>query len=101
MFSPQQKSKWISVKDRLPSVGEQVISYGQNFHDDVPMIRSTTFVTYSEGSVGHNRGWNNGMFKYIEGEEYFIHSATHWLPISFLPPLPQSDIHSSVDRHEI
>lgn len=73
--------EWISVKDRLPEIGEKVLSYSVS-----EGIKETKYTTYSKGSVGYEKGKKDCWFEWITHNNFcWHHEATHWIPLPKLP----------------
>lgn len=74
--------KWISVKDKLPELGEKVLVY----------------------TTGNNMytGWINSenTFTVVSGSHGFVDSytVTHWMP---LPEPPQEKTKPEFDKYEV
>lgn len=67
-------TKWISVKDRLPDEGIEVLIYtGMIDLDNIPKYEIATYRIFSNASI------------FVSGP-YNIHGVTHWMP---LPPTPE------------
>jgi hypothetical protein len=64
-------SNWISVEDRLPEVGVDVLVFPIKMHlDDDPVY------------TGHRVKNHAGYFNYIwAGSIYLIRGVTHWMPL--------------------
>lgn len=74
----EKKSPWISVKERLPEVGQEVILYDKN------SIRH-----YVIGWLRRHKGYNKGMWAVTNG---FVEDkdVTHWMSIN-KPNAPSFD----------
>ncbi len=68
-------SEWISVKDRLPEIGKQVLAYGlepTNLHDEGLSFKTAIYDKYGQ--------WTSDHFcesSYVE--------VTHWMPLPERP----------------
>lgn len=75
--------KWIKCSDRLPEVGQIVLSYSLN-----EGIRQTKYTTYQKGSIGFNEGIKDFWFEWITHNGYaWKHNATHWMDLPQMPEL--------------
>ena len=76
-------SNWISVRDRLPEIGEDVLSYSED-----EGIIQTKLARYKLGSLGYSLGHTDKTwFEYVHGNAFYHHSrVTHWMQ---LPEPPQ------------
>lgn len=71
-------SEWISVKDRLPKIGVEVLIFdadsSNDFHDVWSLARDEEY---------DDIGWNDK-----NGDWYYLDDVTHWMP---LPEPPQKE----------
>ena len=67
-------SDWISVKDRLPQIGERVMVY-QSFNDGSTFTRMATQVKINSGSTGVACLNTNRDFIGIEKDEKYFNIA--------------------------
>ena len=66
---------WISVKDRLPAIGQNVLVWDGNTNlDNIPTYELAKYLSF-----------NNGNF-FISGP-YSLQAITHWMPL----PEPPKD----------
>ena len=84
--------KWISVKERLPEAGDNILFYGQT---KFGIINNDLGV--HQGYYGGNGHWDKEVIfrldaeSYVSGHEYDVsdvaqETVTHWMP---LPDKPQ------------
>ena len=71
------QSRWISVKDRLPEVGEEVLVFGPSGIEGHKPIRCVCFYDPKEGRTD---------FVESDGEGFYRYHATHWMPLPADPP---------------
>ena len=65
---------WISVKDKLPEIGQRVLSYSED-----EGIKETKYTTFQPGSFGHQKGCTNCWFQWVTHNNIcWKHTATHW-----------------------
>jgi hypothetical protein len=71
---------WISVKDRLPELGERVLvidKYGEIEIGNYSSFRNEQYYTYNPTeSKEENRGWENDWCCSQD-----IEDVTHWMPL--------------------
>lgn len=74
-------NEWISIEDRLPELGETVLSFGND-----KTARQTKYTSYREGSIGHYEGRKERWFEYVDNDYCMRHSGvTHWMHLSNPP----------------
>lgn len=69
-------NEWISVEDRLPEAGQEILGYFARFE----YVKTTSIVASTDGTIMFE--WWNGKYK-LEGSE-----LTHWMP---LPEPPKGE----------
>lgn len=69
--------KWISVKDQLPGIGEEVIVYCQPNNDGMGKVTALCRYIRYEGAT--NFYWDNDYPG--SGNLYIQEAITHWMPL--------------------
>ena len=65
---------WINVKDKLPEIGQRVLSYNED-----EGMKETKYTTFQPGSFGHKQGYTNCWFEWVAHNNIcWKHNATHW-----------------------
>ena len=73
-------SGWISVDDRLPETGCEVLAYIKHLN---PRFGPHTVVLYASASPDH-------FWEYDEGELSYNWNVTHWMPLPEPPSITES-----------
>ena len=73
-------SEWISVKDRLPPLGERLDAPCEVSGRTIPPLnRSVEVIVYSNGGVF------SAAVEWFDGEERPTSDITHWMPLPSPP----------------
>ena len=78
---------WISVKDRLPELDQDVLVYAVGKEDG---FLDTTHIVISQRCISHIFPWDQGVEEWLAPWPYFNrnYEITHWMP---LPSPPEED----------
>jgi len=76
--------QWISVKDRLPKVEEQVLVYGRASLQSARFVQPAMLkkrLTYGEKLITDELWWDGYDIIGYDGETDEIVEVTHWMPL--------------------
>lgn len=84
-------SEWISVKDRLPELKEQVLVYGRATMQSIRLVQPAVLkknYSYAHNPFASEFEWEGFDIIGHDGEVDDVVEVTHWMP---LPNPPKDD----------